>query len=136
MASRLQQKIVSQQSGFRRFDYASCTFGIIATLLVVFSNITGPFLFIVEAFAAVICLLFLSMLAGSLLLHFLNRSEMRIGFCHVACNLLPTLVLYLVSEKHHGISSRDKTGDQMTTLQQGRLADLVAEPDLLGFILI
>jgi hypothetical protein len=89
----LGEKTVYQKLGFRRFDYASCAFGITATLLVVLSNITGLFLFIVEALAAVICLLFLSILAGNLLLDYLNRSEVRIGFYHVACNLIPTLHL-------------------------------------------
>ena len=94
MAAKPGQTTASQEFGLKRFDYASCGFGIAATLYVMlFPNGVGPLLFFIEALAASICLLFLSMLAANFVTHHLNRSEMRIAFYHVASNLVPTLHL-------------------------------------------
>jgi hypothetical protein len=76
------------------FDYASCAFGIGASLAVLLlSGIPGVVLFMIEAIAAVICLLFLSMFVGSVFAGHLGHSEQRICLYHVACNFIPTLHL-------------------------------------------
>jgi hypothetical protein len=80
--------------GFTRFDYLSYVFGILATVFVIMSrDARGPLLFFVEAFAALICLVFLATFVANIFTHQLSRSEARICVYHIACNLLPTIHL-------------------------------------------
>jgi hypothetical protein len=81
--------------GLRPFDYASCLFGIVASLgVILLPNMPGPLLFMIESMAAVICVLFLSTLAANFFAHHLNQSEERVCFYHVVCNFIPTVHLF------------------------------------------
>jgi hypothetical protein len=82
------------------FDYISWGVGIATSFLViVFRDASAPLLFLAEVFAASICLWFLSILATNFFTRRLHRSEVRICFYQVSCNLIATLHLLSRLEK-------------------------------------
>jgi hypothetical protein len=79
------------------FDYGSCAFGIIGTLILLglFGQLSRPIIWVWLFFSTSLCLISLGPLVVNLFTHYLEHSKQRIYLLHVLCNLVPTL--YLIS---------------------------------------